>query len=181
MAKHFGVEAGIATLTRQAVEGQVDFLSAFAQRVQLLGSLPVDEVASLLSQVPVYPQLRDFINDDRHDCCIATSNLTCWVEKLCQQFHCELYSSQARVENNQVAELQQVLNKEQVVRQFQQAGYQVVFVGDGNNDVPAMEAAEVAIATGITHAPAVAVLAVADYQAGTQEELLGYLQAQLLD
>lgn len=58
-------------------------------------------------------------------------------------------------------------------------GFEVVYVGDGNNDLEAMRLADVAIANGITHDPANSILGVADYAVYTEEALCRQLN-QLL-
>ena len=55
----------------------------------------------------------------------------------------------------------------------------MVYVGDGNNDLEAMRLADIAIANGITHDPAVSILGVADYVVYTEEALCRQLN-QLL-
>ena len=60
-------------------------------------------------------------------------------------------------------ELTDIIKKEDVVEKYRAEGHRVVFIGDGNNDVEAMRAADVAIASGLTHAPMASVISVADY------------------
>ena len=54
IAKHFGVEEEIETLTRETVKGNVPFIESFIKRVFILGKLPVSEIDSLLSNVELY-------------------------------------------------------------------------------------------------------------------------------
>ena len=92
---------------------------------------------------------------------------------------CQAYSSEALIENNMVAKLTTILRKESVVDYYKKQGDFVVFIGDGNNDMEAMRLADVSIATGLIHAPAKSILAVADYAVYCEEALCRLLN-QLL-
>ena len=163
IAEHFNVEDEIMELTRQTVQGNVPFVESFIRRVGILGKLPVTEVNDLLTGVPLYPQLQEFIAANKQHCVIVTGNLSCWCEGLMKRIGCEYYCSEGLVENNQVVKLKTILRKEQVVDTFKAAGETVVFVGDGNNDLEAMRHADIAIAAGLTHSPAKSLFAITDY------------------
>ena len=179
IAARFGVGQGIDRLTRETVAGNLPFAESFVRRVRILGKLPVDEVAGLLTEVDVYPEIEEFIRKNRDDCCIVTGNLSCWIEGLVQRIGCAYHASEAVVEDNRVARISSVLCKEDIVRKMRDDGHRVVFIGDGNNDVEAMRIADVAIASALTHRPAEGVLAVADYLARDAAELCGRLNRLL--
>ena len=122
----------------------------------------MDQVAELLEHVPFYPRVVEFIRMHNASCHVVTGNLSCWISLMVQRIGCTYYASDATVENNRITKLVSILRKEDVVKQFQEAGYRVVFIGDGNNDVEAMRRADVSIASALTHDPAVGVLSVAD-------------------
>ncbi|MBR2215652.1 MAG: HAD-IB family phosphatase [Selenomonadaceae bacterium] len=171
IAEHFHVRHKIDRLTADTVAGNVPFVESFIRRVQILGTLPVSEVDALLAKVELYPLLLAFIQAHPRAACVVTGNLFCWIESLMRRIGCPGFASQAQVENDRVAKLLSIVNKEAVVREMQAAGHYVVFVGDGNNDVAAMHLANVAIASGLTHPPADGVLAVADYLALDESDL----------
>ena len=129
----------------------------------LLGKYPVDEISSLLAQVALHEKLYHFIQKNNDNCIIATGNLFCWIKVLLEKFQCKAYYSEAVVENNQVKKIHSILRKENIVEKYKREGYQVVFIGDGNNDMEAMRIADISIATGLVHYPASSVLSVADY------------------
>jgi HAD superfamily phosphoserine phosphatase-like hydrolase len=179
IARHFNVEAEIDALTRQTVKGDIPFMESFIRRVGLLGKLDVDEVAGLLQDVPVSEPLRFFIESRAADCAIATGNFRGWVRRLAARLPCELHASEGGVTPAGGVELSRILRKEDVVRTYQAAGEQVVFIGDGNNDAEAMRVADVSVACGIVHPPARSVLEVADYavyDAGTLARLLEQIE-----
>lgn len=163
IAKHFSVEEEIEKLTKQTVMGHIPFVESFIRRVFILGKLPIDEIDALLAKVVLHEAVAAFIQENHAQCAIATGNLSCWVEKLVARLNCEVYCSEGEIENNRVVKLTNILKKENVVERYRAEGHRVVFIGDGNNDVEAMRVADVAIASGLTHAPTASVISVADY------------------
>ena len=171
IAKYFSLEEEIEELTRQTVRGDVPFIESFIRRVSILGKLPIDEIDALLADVELHESIVEFIRKNRAHCAIATGNLSCWVAKLVARIGCEAYCSEGRTENNRVVELTDIIKKEDVVEKYRAEGHRVVFIGDGHNDVEAMRAADIAIASGLTHAPTASVISVADYLVQDEAEL----------
>ncbi len=179
IAGHFKVEEEIEKLTQETVQGNIPFVESFIRRVFILGKLPVDQVADLLETTKLYGQLVSFIQQHVENCAIATGNLECWSAKLLNKIGCESFCSDAVVEDNHVVKLTKILRKEQVVEQYQQQGYTVVFIGDGNNDLEAMRVADIAIAVGMTHYPSKSILPITNYLIFNEEALCRQL-SQLL-
>jgi HAD superfamily phosphoserine phosphatase-like hydrolase len=163
IAKYFNIREEIVEITRETIQGNIPFIESFIRRVNILGKLPVSEISSLLGKARLYPLLHDFILQHKENCVTATGNLRCWVDKLAERVGCELYCSEATVENNKVIKIDSILRKETVVENLQKCGYSVVYVGDGNNDMEAMRLADIAIAVGMTHHPANSLLPISDY------------------
>jgi len=163
IAAYFGVVEKIAELTRQTMYGDIPFVESFIRRVGILGKLPVSEINDLLENTPLYPLLHKFIQAHSANCVIATGNIENWVEKLVAKVGCKSYCSRIELLDNTVKKLTFILKKEEVVKEYQERGERVVYIGDGNNDMEAMRLADVAIACGVTHYPAKSVLTVADY------------------
>ena len=163
IAKHFNIQAEIETITRETIQGNIPFIESFIRRVNILNTLPVSEISLLLENVKLYPVLHNFIMQHKEHCIIATGNLRCWVNKLAERVGCELYCSEATVENDNVIKIDAILRKEIVVENLQKNGYTVVYIGDGNNDMEAMRLADIAIAVGMTHPPANSLLPISDY------------------
>lgn len=179
IARAFHVEEKITELTARTVRGDVPFVDSFIQRVQILGCLSVKKIADLLYTIPIYEKIASFIQEHAENCVIVTGNISNWCEKLISRFHCQYYASSAIVQNDTIQKLSIILKKEDIVKLYQQEGYKVVFVGDGNNDVEALRNADIAIASGLTHYPARSVLTVADYVV-FEEQTLCRLLNQLL-
>lgn len=179
IANYFNVKAEIDKLTQETIAGNVPFIESFIMRVNILGKFPVNEIATLLSDVGIYENLCAFIQNHKMQCSIATGNLECWVESLIKRVGCESFASSGIIKGNNLLKLTDILKKERIVQKYQKQGDEVVFVGDGNNDVEAMRLADVSIASGLIHKPSVGVLSVADY-AVFSEEALCRLLYQLL-
>lgn len=101
------------------------------------------------------------------------------MEKLCRKVGCKAFTSKAIVKDNEVFKLTNILRKETIVREYQNQGYTVVVIGEGNNDLEAMRAADISIASGLTHKPANSVLGIVDYVIYEEEALCRQLN-QLL-
>ena len=163
IAKHFSVEADIDRLTKLTIKGDIPFMESFIKRVDILGELDVEQISLLLADSPVNEAVQDFINHNPDDCLIATGNYRGWISRLAERFNCEVHASEGGVDGCGRLKLTKILRKEDLVRAYQAKGETVVFIGDGNNDAEAMRLADVSIACGIVHAPAKAVIQVADY------------------
>ena len=145
------------------MQGNVPFIESFIRRVNILGQYSVKETNELLTEVPLYPGVADFIRKHSEDCIIVTGNLTCWCEGLFKKIGCQCYGSEAQVEGDRVVKLKTILRKEQIVDQYKALGETVVFIGDGNNDLEAMRHANISIAAGLTHNPAQSLMSICDY------------------
>ena len=163
IANHFKCKEEIAELTKRTVQGNIPFIESFIRRVNILGKYSVSETSKLLAQVPLYPEVKDFIDSHREDCIIVTGNLTCWCDGLFKKIGCQCYGSEAECEDDKVVKLKSILRKEQIVDQYKALGETVVFIGDGNNDLEAMRHANISISIGLTHSPAQSLMAITDY------------------
>lgn len=163
ISEHFNCQKEISNLTKQTVQGNVPFVESFIRRVNILGKYSVAETSNLLASVPLYEKVKDFIDNHRSDCVVVTGNLTCWCEKLFEKIGCQCYGSTAEVKDDKIVKITSILRKEEIVERFKALGETVVFIGDGNNDLEAMRQANISIASGLTHNPAVSLLSICDY------------------
>lgn len=163
IANHFECKEEIAELTKRTVQGNIPFVESFIRRVNILCKYSVSETSDLLAQIPLYPEVKQFIDDHRADCIIVTGNLTCWCEGLFGKIGCQCYGSEAECDDDKIVKLKTILRKEQIVDQYKALGETVVFIGDGNNDLEAMRHADISISVGLTHSPAQSLMAITDY------------------
>ena len=176
IANHFHCQEEIADLTKRTVAGNVPFIESFIRRVNILGKYSVDETSKLLGRVPVYPKIKEFVDEHKGDCIIVTGNLTCWCEDLFKKIGCQCYGSEAEIEGDRVVKLKTILRKEDIVDRYRALGETVVFIGDGNNDLEAMRHANISIATGLTHNPAQSLMAICDYVVFNEKALCRQLK-----
>lgn len=163
IARHYAVAGDMAELTRRTVQGEAPFAESFTERVKILGRFPVEDVADLLEQTPLFPDVVSFIQANSDCCAIATANLSCWVHKLAARIGCVCHASDATVVTGTVAHINTILAKEDIVARYKRSGQTVVFIGDGDNDLEAMRQADISIACGLAHPPAPSILAIADH------------------
>ena len=176
IAREFGIDSEIETLTRQTIEGQISFAESFSRRVELLKKIPVSEIANLLEKIPIHEKLVRFIQENSDRCSIVTGNLDVWIDKLCERIGCEFFSSIARVSKDQIVEIEEILRKDSIVKNFQSQKKFVIYIGDGANDFEAMKSADISIASGILHRPAECLKSAADFFVETEDELLNILR-----
>lgn len=173
---HFGIEGEIRALTEETVRGAVPFPASLTARVMALGAYPIDEIAGLLERVPLHEPLVSFLQARAEAAAIVTGNLDVWTARLLRRIGCRAYTSRASVEAGRVTGIAAILDKRTVVRHYQAEGARVVFVGDGANDLEALEAADIAIGAGLTHPPAAPVLAAAHRVFYEPKEMCAYLE-----
>ena len=176
IARNFHCQEEIADLTKQTVVGNIPFVESFIRRVSILGKYSVKKTNDLLAQIPLFPELKRFIDEHRADCVIVTGNLTCWCEELFRRIGCKSYGSEAEIADDHVVKLKSILFKEDIVDHYRAWGETVVFIGDGNNDLEAMRHANISIATGLTHNPVQSLLAICDYVVFSEKALCRQLR-----
>ncbi len=181
IAAKFGKSGEIEALTREAVSGVAPFEQNFIRRVQQLGTCPVSEVSNLLGGVSCFENLKAFIRTYSDQCVIATGNLDVWIEQLVAGFGCPVFSSTSQKHDDGSVSVLKVLRKEDVVRRYQDQGHRVVFIGDGANDVVAMQMADVAIACGFLRPAEPCVTAVCDVTVQSEDALLRELSILVKD
>ena len=61
ISEHFHCTEQISELTSRTIQGNVPFIESFIRRVNILGEYSVNEISDLLSKVPLYPKISEFI------------------------------------------------------------------------------------------------------------------------
>lgn len=163
IVSYFEVGEEMDNLIKDGAQDYIPFIESFIRRVHVLGKLRVSDVANLLRQVTLRPKIYKFIQTHKKDCAIVTDNLDCWVDKLTGRIDCQWYTSKAKVENGKVTAIIEVLNKEQVVKKYQNSGEKVIFIGCSHNDMEALRAADIAIGSGLSRYPSSSIISFIDY------------------
>lgn len=163
IAKRAGLSEEIELLTRLTVDGTLSFASSFKLRFGILKSLPFAEVQAATAVARLDPEISAFIAAHRDQCRIVTGNIPQWVKPLVDRIGCGLYSSEASANDTHPLAVTRVINKADAINAMRAEFDRVVAVGDGANDVPMFDAADISIAYGGVHDPAPALLEVSDY------------------
>lgn len=179
IAKHYDAYAEIEELNRASWEDNTPFMESLIKYVHVLGKFPIDEVKEVVSVANRHAGILQFIKNNLDACIIATEYPGCWTGKLMDSIGCACYSSDVIIENNNIKKLTYILKKENIIERYKNAGEQIVFIGNSDNDMESMRLADVSIASGINKQPANSILTVANYLTFSEDALCRQLN-QLL-
>lgn len=172
IAAELGLTEEIGFLTQLTIRGQIPFEMSFRLRCRLLAEIEVDTVARIVEQVPLEESIANFIRDHHEQCYVVTGNLDVWVQRLAASLGCEMYSSKADIRpNGRLGALTSVLRKSSAIRELRNQYDRVVCVGEGFNDLPMFEEADIGIAYGGVHPPARELIENSQYVIGQGDSL----------
>ena len=140
--------------------------------------MPVSAAAAAVREVPLVPELAFFLRTHRERCLLVTGNLDVWISGLLEELGMEgrCFCSEAEV-GDRLLGIRRLELKE---RLSERIGRPFVFIGDGANDVPAAEGAELLLAFAGAGSIAPALLEKADRAFTDAAELVQFLN-QLLN
>jgi HAD superfamily phosphoserine phosphatase-like hydrolase len=176
IAANLNLQTELELLTRLTLEGIIDFEASFRLRFHILRNIPPDEVREIVSRIPLEPSIEKFIAEHREACVLVTGNLDCWVAPLLDRLGCRAFTSVSRRAGDRL-ELESVLSKGAAIRALGKEKKKIVAVGESVNDIPMFEEADIGIAFGGVHEPALALARIADYIAYDGKTLCGLLCA----
>ena len=178
IAQSTGLGNEMAALTEAAMQGEVPFEQDFKKRVDLLKSVPLSAVRSIAARIPLNNEIAGFIRKNPQRCIILTGNLDVWImpiiDKLGMKGRC--LCSKARVYEDHLMGIASVLNKGDAC---QKLPHPFVAIGDGNNDLGMIQAADIGIAFGGARKPPAGLIAAADMFVQDENELIGILKKLL--
>lgn len=176
IAADLGEEARISALTVKTVRGDVPFVEGFITRVNILKEYSVERIANVVHSAPLHASVVDYLHQYRENCLIVTGNLDCWVEKLMRDIACPYVASETLCANDRVQKILRIVDKADVVREYQDKGFRVAFVGEGNNDAEAIRVADVGVAFGKVHWPSSSAMQFASHAIFDEDELCRFLR-----
>ncbi len=172
IAAELGLAEEIGFLTQMTIRGQIPFEMSFRLRCRLLADIEVETVAKIVEAVPLEAPIAEFIREHRDHCYVVTGNLDVWISRLVSGLGCGVFSSRAETrKDGKLGALTHVLRKSGPVRELRSQYDRVVTIGEGFNDLPMFEEADVGIAYGGVHPPAREVIENSDYVVGEGETL----------
>ena len=163
IAAEIGLEEEIRDLTDLTMRGVIPFEASFKMRFAMLRSVSVAKVRAAICNVVLDKEITEFIRSNLQHCYIATGNLQNWIEPLIEQLQCKVFCNTADEKGGYLTKLHPLILKSVPVIELKSTYEQVIAIGDGANDVPMFEAADIGIAFGGVHKPDAGLLNIADY------------------
>jgi phosphoserine phosphatase len=159
IATRAGVGEQVAAITRRAMNAEMDFATAWRERVALLAGLPVEELqraAAAAEPTPGAIELVSTLHRLGYETAIVSGGFAIVAEALRQRlgldwaFANEVELEAGRLTGRVVAPVLDAQAKARIVRELAErrgiALDQVIAVGDGANDLPMLETAGLGIA-----------------------------------
>lgn len=176
LAKELGLEEEMELLTRLTMEGHITFRQSFRLRFHILKSIPLPAIHDVMKSVRLDPDILSFIRERREDSRVVTGNLDLWIAPLMEKIGCPFFSSKSTRDEAGNIEIKEILDKGDAIKKMRGDTIRVVATGDGFNDIPMFEAADISIAYFGVHTPARRVVEAADYTASDAKELCRLLK-----
>jgi phosphoserine phosphatase len=159
LAVHAGKEAEVKEITRRAMNGELDFHAALAERLAMLKGTPktlIDELGGKITYMSGASELVGTMRAHGAECVLVSGGFTCYTEPVKQKlgFH-HHFGNTLHIENNAVAGIvvEPVLDKSSKLKTLEETAARlaipaalIVAVGDGANDVPMLKAAGLGVA-----------------------------------
>jgi phosphoserine phosphatase len=164
IASELDLSEEMALLTNLTIRGLIPFETSFRLRCSILRQVPVSRVREIVADIPLDSTITKFIHDNRGRCAVVTGNLDVWVKDILDRLDCPSFTSRGIVVSDSLGSVPGVLNKDEAVKALRAQSFdRVVAIGDGFNDFPMFEAADVRIAFGGVHPPVPEIVQVANY------------------
>jgi phosphoserine phosphatase len=155
IASEVGLEEEMRLLTRITMDGLIPFEDSFRLRFAILRTAGVDRIQQIVSEVEVDPDVEAFIARNRHR----------WIAPLMERLGCRFYCSTSRRDREGRLELLSIMRKNVPTLELKDRFERVIAIGDGFNDVPMFDVADVGIAFNGVHGSPDALISMADYVA----------------
>ncbi len=153
----------ISLLTEATVRGIIPFEKSFRLRCRLLKDIPISRVQEIVNSIPLDNNIVEFIQKYPSCCFVISGNLDVWISPLINKVGCQFFVSTADYQNDSLLGIKTIVNKADAVRSLKSKFRRVTVIGEGMNDVPMFEIADVRIAYGGVHTPNSTTIQLAEY------------------
>ncbi len=153
----------LSLLTEATMNGTLPFEKSFRLRCRILKDIPISRVQDIVNSIPLENDIVKFIQKHHNNCFVITGNLDVWVSPLIKKIGCNFFVSNAKYRDDTLLGIDTVLNKADAIRSLKRNFLQVTVIGEGMNDVPMFEAADIKIAYGGVHSPSFTIIQLANY------------------
>ncbi|MBD8664238.1 HAD family phosphatase [Rhizobium sp. CFBP 8752] len=165
IASELNLEAEMSLLTRLTMDGVIPFEDSFRLRFAILRAAGLERVQSIVSEVRLDPYIVDFIRENRSRSFVVTGNLDLWIAPLADKLGCEFFASTAVMQAGKIAGIHQIMRKSAPALKLKDQFERLVVVGDGFNDIPMFDVADVGVAYQGVHTAPDALISVSNYVA----------------
>jgi phosphoserine phosphatase len=166
IASELDLEAEMRLLTELTMAGMIPFEDSFRLRFAILRTAGLERIRAVVSEVSFDRAIEAFICQNRERCFVVTGNLDLWIEPLLDRLGCRFFSSTAALgKDGAVTGLDTIMRKNVAGLEIKKQFDRLVAIGDGFNDVPMFDVADVGVAfSGVHNAPD-ALVSVSNYVA----------------
>ena len=154
--------------TTEAMLSNGSFSKSFIERIDLLSEIPLEEAQSIVETVPILEDLMNWIQSNNQCVYLVTGNLDIWLQKFLKKYKLKAFTSKAILKDGKVC-VTEILDKVQVLGNF--ATNEVVYVGDGSNDLEILRNSDIGILTEIVHKAPTSLWDVADFAVKDEDAL----------
>ncbi len=178
VSKKFGLYEKLRELMGSTLQGELPFKQSFIRRVELFKKIPVGQMREAVGELLLNEYLIEFIQKNKERCYIVTSIPDVWIEDLVIKIGMNenVFCSSALVKEGCIESVLNVIDKPAVISQLAQP---FVAVGNENDDVEMLAAAEVGIVYGGVRGIAPAALACASHAIYDEKKLVQFLKLLL--
>lgn len=166
IASELGLEPEMRLLTELTMAGMIPFEDSFRLRFAILRTAGLERIRSVVAEVEFDPDIEEFIRQNRDRCFVVTGNLDLWVQPLQERLGCRFFTSTAMTDaNGHITGLDTVMRKNVAALELKEHFNRLVAIGDGFNDVPMFDVADIGVAFYGIHSAPDALVSVSNYVA----------------
>ncbi|GBR12854.1 HAD family phosphatase [Asaia spathodeae] len=165
IAGELNLKQEMQLLTRLTMDGLIPFEESFRLRFAILQSASMTHIRQVVSEIRIDPDIEAFIKSNRERCFIITGNLDIWIAPLIERLGCGFYTSTSQINRNGKLDLIEIMRKNIPTLKLKERFDRVVAVGDGYNDIPMFDVADIGIAFNGVHPSPGELISISDYVA----------------